>query len=457
MALFNEIFNTFRWKCMKCGIKYFYNKGIYKDSQLEVHCPICTSIEKEPYFDEYIHKFICGSTIIKPENFEGVKCPDHGNDCKRISFERRGQKNEGRIPIISKIFTNTSIISIITIMSRETKWWSRKELKEYHVGENQSGGIILELTKEAITQYIDFLAGIGILDELSSIVKRTSKILGIDRYSDFNDYYYRYNNRNHYDIDNLENQIAEEICEYFKKTNKEWISKKDLIKSIFTDKDNNNLVTIASEKLKDYSDKATRMEFKENISYLISKDIIESRTFRDLIEKESGYKIQGQLHNEKYYIYNAKEFNKIRGELVDFAKKMNSENHRTKTKEKMIEEAQLDLFLRNTQNLANSCEACIIPAGGIGLTFYLSKNRSIIIGRNKDADIFVGDLNISRTNNAEIIHKKGEYYIFNNGNSTQIKLNDIIIEDQTILKNGNKITIGNETFYFVDNNKIQIS
>src|SRR6185312_15483592 len=142
----------------------------------------------------------------------------------------------------------------------------------------------------------------------SSIVKRTSKILGIDRYSDFNDYYYRYNNRNHYDIDNLENQIAEEICEYFKKTNKEWISKKDLIKSIFTDKDNNNLVTIASEKLKDYSDKATRMEFKENISYLISKDIIESRTFRDLIEKESGYKIQGQLHNEKYYIYNAKEF-----------------------------------------------------------------------------------------------------------------------------------------------------
>src|SRR6185312_1880633 len=220
MALFNEIFNTFRWKCMKCGIKYFYNKGIYKDSQLEVHCPICTSIEKEPYFDEYIHKFICGSTIIKPENFEGVKCPDHGDDCKRISFERRGQKNEGRIPIISKIFTNTSIISIITIMSRETKWWSRKELKEYHVGENQSGGIILELTKEAITQYIDFLAGIGILDELSSIVKRTSKILGIDRYSDFNDYYYRYNNRNHYDIDNLENQIAEEICEYFKKTNK---------------------------------------------------------------------------------------------------------------------------------------------------------------------------------------------------------------------------------------------
>ncbi len=78
------------------------------------------------------------------------------------------------------------------------------------------------------------------------------------------------------------------------------------------------------------------------------------------------------------------------------------------------------------------------PSSGIGITFYLSKNRSFIIGRNKDADIFVGDLNISRTNNAEIMHKKGEYHIFNNGNSVQIKLNDRIIEDQTILKNGNR-------------------
>jgi rubrerythrin len=58
MALFNELFNTFRWKCIKCGIKYFYNKGIYKDAELEVHCPVCKSIEKEPYFDEYIQKIL---------------------------------------------------------------------------------------------------------------------------------------------------------------------------------------------------------------------------------------------------------------------------------------------------------------------------------------------------------------------------------------------------------------
>lgn len=450
MALFNEIFNTFRWKCIKCGIKYFYNKGIYKDAELELHCPVCKSAEKEPYFDEYIHKFVCGSSVIKPENFEVIKCPDHGDNCKRISFERRGQKNEGRIPTISKIFTNTSIISIITIMSRETKWWSRKELKEYHVEENQSG-VILELTKEAITQYIDFLAGVGILDELSSIIKRTSKILGIDKDSDFNDYYYRYINRNRYDIDNIENPIAKKICKYIIKTDKEWISKKELIKNVFIDYDS-NVVTKMSEKFNDYSNKETRERFKESISYLISKDIIENSTFKDLIEKESDYKIQDQLH-EKCYFYNAKEFNKIRGELIDFAKKMNSENHRTKTKEKMIEEAQFDLFLKNTQNLTNSYEACIIPASGIGTTFYLSKNRSIIIGRNKDADIFIGDLNISRTNNTEIMYKKGEYYIFNNGNSTQIKLNDRVIEYHTILKNGNKITVGNETFYFVINNK----
>jgi hypothetical protein len=449
MALFNELFNTFRWKCIKCGIKYFYNKGIYKDAELEVHCPVCKSIEKEPYFDEYIHKFICGSSAIKPENFEGIKCPDHGEDCKRISLERRGQKNEGRIPTISKIFTNTSIISIITIMSKETKWWSRKELKEYHVEENQSG-VILELTKEAITQYIDFLAGVGILDELSNIIKRTSKTLGMDKDSDFNDSYYRYNHRNDYDIDNLENLVAKKICKYMIKTNKQWISKKELIKNALTEEVNTNTLL---EKINSYSGKQTRDEFKESVSYLITKDIIENRTFKDLIEKESGCKIPDQLHNEKYYFYNAKEFNKIRGELVDFAKKMNSENHRTKTREKMIEEAQFDLFLKNTQNLANPYEACIIPASGIGITFYLSKNRSIIIGRNKDADIFIGDLNISRTINTEIVHKRGEYHIFNNGNSMQIKLNDRIIEDHTILKNGNKITIGNETFYFVNNIK----
>ena len=451
MALFNEIFNTFRWKCIKCGIKYFYNKGIYKDAELEVHCPVCKSVEKEPYFDEYIHKFVCGSSVIKPENFEVIKCPDHGVNCKRISFERRGQKNEGRIPTISKIFTNTSIISIITIMSMETKWWSRKELKEYHVGENQSG-VILELTKEAITQYIDFLAGVGILDELSSIIKRTSKILGIDKDSDFNEYYYRYINRNHYDIYDLENPIAKKICEYVIKANKEWISKKELIKNVFTDYDS-NVVTKMLGKFNDYSNKETRERFKESISYLISKDIIENRTFKDLIEKESDYKIQDQLHNEKCYFYNAKEFNKIRGELVDFAKKMNSENQRTKTKVRMIEEAQFDLFLKNTQNLTNPYEACIIPASGIGTTFYLSKNRSIIIGRNKDADIFVGDLNISRTNNTEIMYKKENTIFSIMAISTQIKLNDRVIEDQTILKNGNKITVGNETFYFVISNK----
>ncbi len=251
--------------------------------------------------------------------------------------------------------------------------------------------------------------------------------------------------------------LQKKYARYITKSNKEWISREELIKSIFTDEDNNNIVTKVSEKLKDYSNKETRMEFKENISYLISKDIIKSMTFKDLIEKESGYKILQQMHNEKYYFYDAIEFNKIKGELVDFAKKMNSENHRTKTKEKMIEEAQFDLFLKNTQNLANSYEACIIPGSGIGITFYLYKNRSTIIGRKKDADIFVGDLNISRTNNTEIIHKKGEYYIFNNINSTQIKLNDRLIQDQTILKNGDKITIGNETFYFVNSNKIQIS
>ncbi|HEY6534420.1 MAG TPA: hypothetical protein VIY08_01210, partial [Candidatus Nitrosocosmicus sp.] len=101
MALFNEIFNTFRWKCIKCGVKYFYNKGIYKDSDLEVHCPICKSVEKEPYFDEYIHKFICGSFTIKPENSENIQCPEHYKECKRISFEKRGQRNGGRIPTIT--------------------------------------------------------------------------------------------------------------------------------------------------------------------------------------------------------------------------------------------------------------------------------------------------------------------------------------------------------------------
>ncbi len=453
MALFNEIFYTFRWRCIKCGVKYFYNKGIYKDEELEVHCPVCKSAEKEPYFDEYIHKFICGSSVIKPENLEVVKCPDHGDICKRISFERRGQRNGGRIPTISKIFTNTSIISIITIMCKDNKWWSRRELKEYNKGQNQSG-VILELTKEAITQYIDFLDGVGILEEISSIIKRTCKILNIDKDSDFKDIYYRYSNIHHHNIDNLENPIAKKICNYIIKINKQWVSKKELIINIFSnDEHKNNLVTTMLEKYNDYSNKETRDKFKECISYLISKEIIENKTFKELIEKESGYKIQDQLRNEKYYFYNAKEFNKIRGELVDFAKKMNSENQRTKTKEKMIEEAQFDLFLKNTQNLTNTYEACISPANGIGITYYLPKNRPILIGRNEDADIFVGDLNISRTSNTEIMHKNREYYIFNNGKSAQTRLNDKVIDDQTILNNGDKITIGNETFYFVNCNR----
>jgi len=454
MALFNELFNSFRWKCVKCGIKYFYNKGIYKNAELELHCPVCKSVEKEPYFDEYIHKFNCGSYLIKLENLE-IKCPDHGDNCKRISFEKRGQKNEGRIPTISKIFTNTSIISIIAIMSKETKWWSRKELKEYHVEETQNG-IILELTKEAITQYIDFLTGVGILEELSNIIKRTSKSLGIDKDSNFKDHYYKYNNKNNYNIENL-NPFAEKIYTYIVKTNKRWISKNELIKNIYTDKDPTNIQTISSEKTYYYPDKQILVEFKDNISYLISNDVIKRITFKELIEKESGYNIPEQLHNEKYYCYNSKAFNNIRGELVDFARKMNSANHNTKTKEKMIEEAQLDLFLKNTQTIADSYDACLIPANGIGMPFYLYKNRSIIIGRNNDADIFVCDLNISRNNNTEIIHKNGEYYIFNNGNDSQIRLNDKIIADKTILKNGNKIIIGNDSFYFVNNSQIQIT
>jgi len=451
MALFNEIFNTFRWKCIKCGVKYFYNKGIYKDSNLEVHCPICKSVEKEPYFDEYIHKFICGSFTIKPENSENIQCPEH-KECKRISFEKRGQRNDGRIPTISKIFTNTSIISIITIMANHSKWWSRKELKEYKGSEDQKG-IILELTKEAITQYIDFLAGIGILDEVTSIIKKTSIKLRINKNSNLNEYYYNYIGKN-YEID-FEDNSTKKIYEYLQKMSQQWISKTDLIKNAFAT-DESDLVLTCFEDSNDHSNNELRSRFRSSISFLNKKGLIRCKTFKELVELEVGFKLLDQIHNEKYYRYNSKAFNDVRGELVDFAKKINSENLRTKTKEKMIEEAQFDLFLKNTQNLTDMCNACLIPSNGLGTTYFLSKNRSTLLGRNSDADVFIGDLNLSRNNSIEIIYKNGDYYIFNSGHNPYTKLNDDIINERTVLNNGDKINVGNESFYFVNVDKKQM-
>ena len=385
--------------------------------------------------------------MIKPENIEVTHCPDHNTGCKKVSNERRGQRNDGRIPNISKIFTNTSIISIITVMSRDIKWWSRKELKEYNGEENQTG-VILELTKEAITQYIDFLAGIGILDEISGIIKKASKALGIDKNTDFNDYYYRYVNKDRHETDNFENLIAKEICSFIAKSNKEWTSKDELIRHIFTDC-KEPLIPDVEKPNYSYSCKETRKTFNETISHLISKKVIEKKTFRELIEKESNYKMPDKINNEKFYAYNEKMFNKIRGELLYFAKKMNSEYHSTKTKEKMMEEAQLDLFLKNTQDLTSTYDACITPANGIGMTLYLHKDRPTTLGRNKYADIFVGDLNVSRTSNTEIIFKNGEYIILNGKKNPITKVNDYPSPEQKVLNNGDKITIGNEMFYFV--------
>ena len=452
MALFNEIFNTFRWKCIKCGVKYFYNKGIYKDSDLEVHCPICKSVEKEPYFDEYIHKFICGSFIIKPENSENIQCPEHHRECKRISFEKRGQRNDGRIQTISKIFTNTSIISIITIMANHSKWWSRKELKEYKGSEDQKG-IILELTKEAITQYIDFLAGIGILDEITSIIKKTSIKLRINKNSNLNEYYYTYIGKN-YGID-FENNLTKKIYEYLQKMPQQWVSTTDLIKNAFVTDDTNQVLTCCEDS-NDHSNKELRSRFRSSISFLNEKGLMRCKTFKELIELEVGFKLLDQIHNEKYYRYNSKAFNGVRGELVDFAKKINSENLRTKTKEKMIEEAQFDLFLKNTQNLIGTFNACLIPANGLGTTYFLSKNRPTLLGRNSDADVFIGDLNLSRNNSIEIIYNNGDYYIFNGGHNPYTKLNDDIINERTVLNNGDKINVGNESFYFVNADKKQM-
>jgi len=299
------------------------------------------------------------------------------------------------------------------------------------------------------------LAGIGILYEISVIIKETSKKLRINKNSNLNEYYYKYveNNGNI----TFENNSAKKIYELLQKIPQQWVSKTELLKKAFTD-DNNNLNLIFFEDSNDHSStsKEFRAMFRSSISYLNEKGLIEEKTFKELIEMEVGFKLLDQIHNEKYYRYNPKAFNEVRGELVDFAKKINSENLRTKTKEKMIEEAQFDLFIKNTHNLTCVYDACLIPTNGLGTTFFLSKNRPTLLGRNSDADVFIGDLNLSRTNNIEIVHRNGEYCIFNNGHNQYTKLNDVIIKERTVLNNGDKIHIGNESFYFVNNDKKQM-
>ena len=83
------------------------------------------------------------------------------------------------------------------------------------------------------------------------------------------------------------------------------------------------------------------------------------------------------------------------------------------------------------------------------LVYLLRENKRFVIGRDKDNDIELADMVVSRRH-AEVFPGAEGYYIRDLGSSNGVMVNQTRIDNPYLLGHGDRITMGNALIYFID-------
>lgn len=92
--------------------------------------------------------------------------------------------------------------------------------------------------------------------------------------------------------------------------------------------------------------------------------------------------------------------------------------------------------------------ALIVVARGIPTPYFLRKGKSVVLGRDKKADIVLADVLASRRH-AEIIHGPDGFSIRDLGSANGVIVNQARIDNLYLLVPGDCISIGNSLIYFM--------
>src|SRR5579875_711041 len=85
---------------------------------------------------------------------------------------------------------------------------------------------------------------------------------------------------------------------------------------------------------------------------------------------------------------------------------------------------------------------------GIPTVFPLKRGKRLVLGRDKQCDIVLSDVLVSRKH-AEIVEGADGFYIRDLGSSNGVIVNQARIDNPYLLVNGDRFTIGKTTFYFM--------
>ncbi len=101
----------------------------------------------------------------------------------------------------------------------------------------------------------------------------------------------------------------------------------------------------------------------------------------------------------------------------------------------------------NVARLAES-PALIVVTRGVPTLYFLRKGKRIVLGRDKEADIVLADVLVSRWH-AEVIHGPEGFYLHDLGSSNGVIVNQARIDNPYLLASGDRVTIGNSLIYFM--------
>lgn len=85
---------------------------------------------------------------------------------------------------------------------------------------------------------------------------------------------------------------------------------------------------------------------------------------------------------------------------------------------------------------------------GIPTVFFLKRGKRLVLGRDKQCDIVLADIQVSRKH-AEIIEGTDGFYIHNLGSSNGVIVNQARIDNPYLLTHGDRFSIGKAMFYFM--------
>jgi NADPH-dependent 2,4-dienoyl-CoA reductase/sulfur reductase-like enzyme/pSer/pThr/pTyr-binding forkhead associated (FHA) protein len=92
--------------------------------------------------------------------------------------------------------------------------------------------------------------------------------------------------------------------------------------------------------------------------------------------------------------------------------------------------------------------ALIVVARGIPALYFLHKGKSVVLGRDKKADIVLADVLASRRH-AEVIDGPAGFSIRDLGSANGVIVNQARIDNPYLLAPGDRVTIGNALIYFM--------